>query len=92
MGTSKEYDSLVEGFRAKISGNVSSVKMTEADTAKEIADIQAGAVSTFEGKYEIGQDGKTVTVTIPPEIMPPQYIYLTNASICRTYDIFEGAP
>lgn len=43
MGTSKAYDDLVEGFRKKISGNVSSEKMTESECEAEIAAVTEGA-------------------------------------------------
>lgn len=62
MGTSLEYDRLVEGFRAKISGNVSSVKMTEAETAKEIAEVTEGVFvpSTTETGPAIPNDSGSV--------------------------------
>lgn len=43
MTTSKDYDQLVEGFRDKIRGNISSVKLTESECAAEVKAI-TGAV------------------------------------------------
>jgi len=39
MPMPKGYEELVEGFREKIRGNVSSVKMTESETAAEVRQI-----------------------------------------------------
>ena len=48
-----EYTALVEQKRAEIRGNISSVKMSEAEISKEIADIQDGAKSSFSDGSEL---------------------------------------
>lgn len=53
MVMSLDYEKLVEGFRRKISGNIESKVMTPSETAKEIADIQDGAKSSFSDDSEL---------------------------------------
>lgn len=54
MTTTKAYDDLVEKLARerddKLRGNISSVKMSPEETAKEISEIQGGAKSSFEGE------------------------------------------
>jgi|SRR5579872_86959 len=55
MTTTPEYDAILarKMKEREIKGNISSVKMTPEETAKEIAEIQGGAKSSFDVPREM---------------------------------------
>lgn len=88
MATTKAYDDLVEGFRAKISGNIESKKMTSEETAQEIAQIQDGAVSSFEQEGNIA--GGVEGAFHPRSAANPMSGYVTKSG--RVYKNKPGRP
>ncbi len=67
MTTTPEYDAILarKMKEREIKGNISSVKMSPEETAKEIADITEGSFTAKGGEvfdYSIAPDGNTVTI------------------------------